>query len=295
MATFSEVLGRLAFAAGALEHYRPFLGPMYAWCSSVPLGSYLELPVMIRLVLLYLRKQLRAKQYMVDCGPGEEVEEEEAFRADAKAEGEDVGIGGWESRGNTPTKDARWFYVKMNKRNAPWVFRVGEPFTKIASLELMGTLLCEVAFGSTSGAERGLVLSGTTDNKGNSHVVSRLGTTKFPLCTVLMELSARLAAKGQALRLRWAPREQNVEADELSNGDFHNFSLCNRVPVEVGCEAFPIMHEMLEAGDKLYATAEEARQRRKEEAVSQGNPPEEGRWRRRKREKRTRLRETAPW
>ena len=121
------------------------------------------------------------------------------------------------------------------------------------------------------------MLSGTTDNKGDSHVVSRLGTTKFPLCTVLMELSARSAAKGEALRLRWAPREQNVEAEELSNSDFHNFSL-SRVPVEVGCEAFPIMHAMLEAVDKLYATAEETRKRRKEVVTADGNRPQEGRW-----------------
>ena len=33
---FREGLGRLGFAAGAVEFWRPFLGPLYAWVSVMP-------------------------------------------------------------------------------------------------------------------------------------------------------------------------------------------------------------------------------------------------------------------
>ncbi|OLQ08027.1 hypothetical protein AK812_SmicGene8508 [Symbiodinium microadriaticum] len=53
-----------------------------------------------------------------------------------------------------------------------------------------------------STCEKGTIaISAGTDNLGNTHVVSRLMTTKFPL-------------------LDWLPRAQNVEADSLTNGDF---------------------------------------------------------------------------
>ena len=41
---------------------------------------------------------------------------------------------------------------------------------------------------------------------------------KGPLCASLNEISAQLTASKRSLRPRWAPREQNTEADELSNG-----------------------------------------------------------------------------
>ena len=60
-------------------------------------------------------------------------------------------------------------------------------------------------------------LSGSTDNKGNSHAIAKMMTTKFPLCAILMELAAQLQDKELNLQLHWVPRDQNTEADELSN------------------------------------------------------------------------------
>ena len=65
----------------------------------------------------------------------------EVFRLDAKAEGENVAIGGWRCVGATNTMKAKWFAVKLNRRNAPWAFARGEAFRTIASLELLGVLV----------------------------------------------------------------------------------------------------------------------------------------------------------
>ena len=64
----------------------------------------------------------------------------EVFRLDAKAEGDQVAIGGWRSLGASSTKEAAWFAVKLDRRNAPWAFARGEAFRTIASLELLGAL-----------------------------------------------------------------------------------------------------------------------------------------------------------
>ena len=101
-----------------------------------------NLPPYILFILDYLRGRLMARS-TIHCsmgrvGIGERVER---FRTDAKAEGDDIGIGGWrvDERG---TKYSRWFAIKLTRANAPWAFRAGEPFRTIASLELFGTLLC---------------------------------------------------------------------------------------------------------------------------------------------------------
>ena len=50
----------------------------------------------------------------------------EAFRVDAKAEGEKVVIGGWESLGRSDTSEARWFSMELSRKSAPWAFAKGE-------------------------------------------------------------------------------------------------------------------------------------------------------------------------
>ena len=69
--------------------------------------------------------------------------------------------------------------------------------------------------------------------------MAKLMTTKFPLCAAVMELASRLAAGKRSLGLKWAPREQNVEADELSNGLTHRFDPALEVKVEISARTMP--------------------------------------------------------
>ena len=258
-----ETLGRLNFAANAIDHVSPFLGPIYAWVASVPLESVLPLPKMLSLIFLFLEKVFGDPSLRVShakCPKGFEGPEEDSFRGDAKAEGEDVGLGGWESRGGQKTEEAPWFYVKLTRQNAPWAFEGGEPYRKIASLELLTSLLAVMAFNPLDeGPATKLSLSGSngmrglTDNLGNRYVVRALATTAFPLCCILMELSIQLLRRNAYLSLDWVPREGNKEADALSEGSFHGFDPAKRIEVDLASMKFEVLNELLEHGAELYS------------------------------------------
>ena len=75
----------------------------------------------------------------------------EVFRADAKAEGQDVVIGGWQTLGGGRPAGAKWFSMRLTRANAPWAFAKGEPFKTIAALELFGTLVAVKVFAEDGG------------------------------------------------------------------------------------------------------------------------------------------------
>ena len=150
--------------------------------------------------------------------------------------------------------------MRVTRVNCPWAYERGLACRPTASLELLATLFCWIAFGESSPSRGpGLTYSGATDNQGNSHVVARLLTTKFPLCVVLMELSARLSKAGKDMDLRWEPREHNVEADALSNFDFTGFKHQHRIHIDSGQVDFLVLPELMEAGESMYRDLERAR------------------------------------
>ena len=174
---------------------------------------------------------------MATCAQAE-VDLGEMFRLDAKAEGDTVALGGWRCRGAANTKNATWFAISLNRRNAPWAFQKGEAFRTIASLELLGVLvglMVLVPDEELHGAERSglLRISCGTDNLGNTYLLDRLITTKYPLGVVLMEVAHQCHRKGLSLRADWVPRLENQEADDLTNLEFKCFSPQNRLDVQL--------------------------------------------------------------
>ena len=147
------MLGRLQYIALVLDQLRPFLGPLYAWVAATPGGACLKLPPILQLIFKFLLKTLEAGPAMVQARRSENQARRE-FRADAKAEGEDVGIGGWLCHPDGP-EFSPWFSVKLNRSSAPWAFRSGEPFRAIASLELYATLLCTMLLPWSSNSHDG--------------------------------------------------------------------------------------------------------------------------------------------
>lgn len=83
----------------AVTDFKPFLGPIFAWVSAVPKGSVLRLPAMVQVIIRFLLLQVMATKFRCDVGDycGYEEGYQESFRADAKADGDDVAIGGWET------------------------------------------------------------------------------------------------------------------------------------------------------------------------------------------------------
>ena len=254
-----ECLGRLQFIAGPVEFLRPFLGPLYAWCSAGPRFAQPKLPLMLILVMKFLAEELKGTHTMpcerraMDIG--------EAFRMDAKAEGDTVVIGGWRTAGGLKASDAPWFSVQLTRATAPWAFARGEPFRTIASLELLGTLVGLVVLvpegegyrGETAGS---ITLSCGTDNAGNSYLLDRMLTTKYPLAVILMELAHQMRSRRWVLRARWLPRLENEEADALTNDDFRHFDSKKRIGVDIANLGFKVLPMLFQVGEDYVAELE---------------------------------------
>ena len=261
VADMSAVLGRLSFGLTALGHLRPFLGPVYAWTAAMT-GKVIwgQLPKAIILIFRFLAKALAGSGRLVSVppAPGERVE---LFRTDARAEGNEIWIGGW-ALDSSDTKQCRWFSEKLCHANAPWLFTAGEGYRQIASLELLATLAAVLVFGVPVNMRSKMHCSAGTDNKGNSHVVARLLTTKFPLAAFLMELAMQLQCVGADLELYWLPRLQNQEADALTNNDLTRFDERLRMRFDLSTFKGLILSDMLACGTELYEEIRAAQRRK---------------------------------
>jgi hypothetical protein len=126
MRDMKAVLGRLCFAMAPLEHLRPFLAPIYAWVAAVGSGiGYsraasskgplrVPLPWSLRFLFTYLAEKLSGDGRTTIVRPLSRTLGT-AFRADAKAEGQTVVVGGWECLGGTPPSRARWFSLRLDR------------------------------------------------------------------------------------------------------------------------------------------------------------------------------------
>jgi hypothetical protein len=253
MKDFTAVLGRLCFAMGPLEYLRPFISPLFAWAAAVGAHGRAQVPWSVAFLFEFLSLELEGEGRVQPIRP---IANDLglAFRADAKAEGQLVRVGGWECMGGTVPREARWFSVELTRSSAPWAFSKGEPFRTIASLELFATLLCVVLFGGSwpTGAAGAVRLQGLTDNLGNTFALTRLMSSKFPLVVIMAELAAQMQARAMTLNLEWAPRDQNEEADALTNGDFSLFDTKKRVVVDLEEIRWLVLPRMLVVAEGIY-------------------------------------------
>jgi hypothetical protein len=260
----SEGLGRLGFACGPLEWGRPFLGPLYSWVAALPAGAYLPLPPMVRTTLCWIRDQLAAGNRMSSAKKSTQAGC--LFKADAKGEEDYVVLGGYSCSG--PLKECKWFSLRLDKEQAPWLFFKGHGSKTIAASELLASLVCVHCFAEKRDdpyAGR-IAVTGITDNQGNSYIVAKGMTTKFPVAPVLMELVRQLSSRQLWLALTWAPREENTAADSLTNGDFELFELGNRISLdwaELKTE-FSDLSRYVALGESFYGEIAELKKRKAE-------------------------------
>ena len=125
--------------------------------------------------------------------------------------------------GASSTKEAPWFAVKLNRRNAPWAFTRGEAFRTIASLELLGVLVGVMVLMPEVKADAetlgSVTLTCGTDNQGNMLLMDKLLTTKYSFGVVLMELAAQLGRRAAVLRADWIPRLLGLPALRRGEAD----------------------------------------------------------------------------
>lgn len=220
-------LGRFSFSAALLRFVLPFLGPFYAWVSAIEDGAAWALPAALIILLRWVADKIEQNTF-VTLRHEPPVRMNRFFKADAKAEGGEVCVGGFEVCGAAELKECRWFSYKLDPSNAPWAFvKHGEAYRAIASLELYATILCVILFCDTEGDQQQgyLTMTGISDNRGNEALVVKNMTSKFPLYLVLIELTEQLIKRRITLDLKWQAREYNEAADALSNSDFSLFCM----------------------------------------------------------------------
>ena len=125
---------------------------------------------------------------------------------------------------------------------------------------------------------------GAIDNSGTSFALSRMMTSKFPMVVILAELAEQMRKKRLNLELSWTPRDQNEEADDLTNGRFGRFDPNRRVEVELEKLDWIVLPEMLALSEDLYKQVQEAK------AIGKA----EGRKQTKTKNKKT-LKERQPW
>ena len=69
------------------------------------------------------------------------------------------------------------------------------------------------------------IITAGTDNRSNPQALEKGSSMKWPLMGILMQFSSHLAACGGRVKLQWRPREENVEAGDLTNRRFDRFDL----------------------------------------------------------------------
>ena len=127
-----------------------------------------------------------------------------------------------------------------------------------------------------------MCVTGVSDNQGNTFLLSRLMTSKFPAVVVLAEMAEQQRYHSVDLQLDWAPRDQNIPADALTNEEFGDFDPAKRIKVVVEELEFRVLHRMFALAEDLYQQTQQAR--------AAGPPPAP-----RQQGPRKKLRETAPW
>ena len=149
-----EGLDPLQFIAGPLEHVRSFLGRLYSWaCTGRRYARPCTPPMMLRNLKFLVIKLKRCR--MTECS-ARTKDVGELFRLDAKAEGEEVAIGGWRCAGIRQTREAAWFAVRLSSATPLGPLPGGEPFKTIAILKLLDALVGLMASRPrVAGARRG--------------------------------------------------------------------------------------------------------------------------------------------
>ena len=268
-------LGRIAFVAQALLYEKAMLGILYTWASSVCSAGVViaDIPLAVRLVLHWICQRVKegGGRLQVVHDYAERSSTREWFRTDARAEDNRAFIGGWElidsSGAECSTKSARWYACEVLPSEAPWVWsKRGDAQRVIAALELLGTLVAIMLFDPERkrGGSAACAITGGTDNRGNSFIVQKMSSTKFPITPLLIELSEQLRVRNAELHLTWVPRLQNQEADDLSNLKFDGFDQKNRIDCNIGEIKWLVFTELIVTTADMFKSISDEREKRKE-------------------------------
>ena len=232
---FSELLGRLGYAALAVPWLRPLLGPLYAWDGVLTPFMAARVPALAALTLELIATRFRLGDFTSVCWSPTPLAGD-CFRTDAKCETGRIVLGGWEVGDPPVCKQARWFACEILPADAPWLFYKGLDVQKLSTTaELLASYAALHAFEyvtATSDERKVRALSmvaAGTDNLANEMLARKRLTTKLPLGLLMLQFHLKAWDNSLWIDIRWRPRGENVEADRLTNLDFSDFCEANRI------------------------------------------------------------------
>ena len=291
---FAGGLGRLNFAASALYHERPWLGPLYSWIAGILRDGAISatLPWGVKFILHWIAQRLK-EDGRVMIVPELPIAGRELFRSDAKAENGRAFVGGWDLSKSQNPKEAKWWYLEVLETDFPWAFaKANDPNRVIATLELLGTLISIMLFDYSEETlkKSRCTITGETDNQGISLAMRKFMSTKWPLSGLLIELSEQLRQRNIELHLDWLPREKNCEADAITNQDFTSFSAELRIHFDPTDLRWIVLERAMGWAKQIYDDSESRKQKRKAGKFVSAKI-----WKRRRTSAAERLRSNDPW
>ena len=166
----------------------------------------------------------------------------------------------------------------------------GSPLV-ITALELLASTIAFMVFAPPAvdgeRARFGTRVTSWTDSQVASAASHKGMSTTYPLCLVQMELAAQLEACRAVLTPDWAPRDMNVEADDLTNEDFSKFTPGLRIHVDMDTLPWLVFPSLVREAREFYAgvVADPARPQGPARVWPGARPRARGK----------RLRDTDPW
>jgi hypothetical protein len=113
------------------------------------------------------------------------------------------------------------------------------------------------------GGRSSCALTSSTDNKGNTYIVNKLASTKWPITTLLIELSEQLRRRSAIMDLQWRQRDLNMEADALTNMELDGFDPLLRVGSTFSDIKWLVLPDIMETSVALYKEVQQQRERPK--------------------------------
>ena len=264
---FSAGLGRLGFSALALPWEKPLLGPLYTWASAIQANKgAMTIPWAVQFILDWVAQRLKTGGHMeIVKRPPSSSANTVRIWTDAKATEHPAWVGGWLEECEDSMK-CRWFSLQVTEASAPWLFYRGKnPKRVIAALELLATLIALKLWLKKAGDTAEVRAEAFTDNKGNSFILQKGLSTKYPITILVIEVAETLRRCDAFATLTWVRRDGNTLADALTNEDFSSFDPQRRKAVIEKELKWHVMDDLLRRSEKLFNEIKEHKMKKNRE------------------------------
>ena len=120
--------------------------------------------------------------------------------------------------------------VPVTPTTHPWAYAKNyDPQLLIACVEELGDIYYTEYLAQTYSGYAGThTVQANTDNKGNTYIINKHYTSKFPGCCLTMELVDRTTQSDLYLRVEHKDRSQNIWADQLADLNDTGFNPARR-------------------------------------------------------------------